>query len=122
MAATESADDALECNAIVRPVEAKYPIPESTSTPNRSAIFCDTAVNLPLPTKYDLIKIYGVTNAAEQNAIVQTVQDFRRQFRTKRILVEFYRAENWRKWSDPKTGNSGGSRGPEILIGRNWVN
>ena len=39
----------------------------------------------------------------------------------KRILVQFFDKENWRPWSDPSSGRSGGNRGPEHPIATQWI-
>ncbi len=66
--------------------------------------------------------IYGVLDKGEQDAIVVDLRTFHRASQTPRILVQFFEKENWRTWSDPKSGRSGGSRGPETPIFKAWVN
>lgn len=110
-----------ECNNIVAAVTPKYPIPLSASTPGSPGIFCDLGVHLPALTSYDTVFIYGVVGQHEQDEIAGTLNDFRRASHTRRILLQFFEKENWKMWSDPKTGSGGGARGPETPIRKVWI-
>lgn len=122
LAATTTANDLVGCRAIVDAIESRYPIPRSISDSNRKAIFCDSEADFPLPIKYNRVRVYGIADADERAAIVQTLQGLEQQFHTRRVLVEFYKAENWQTWFDPKTRNRGGYRGPETPVSSKWVN
>lgn len=121
LAATRSASDLFECEAIENAVKLPQTRPQAAPGINRVAIYCSEAVDLPFPIKYDQVSVYGVTDTASQDEIVRTLQQFRQQFHTRRIRAEFYKAENWQTWSDPKTGNRGRYRGPETLVKSVWV-
>jgi hypothetical protein len=121
LAATTSVSDLLECKAIASTVELPQAKPQSAPGMSRDAIYCSEAVDLPFPIKYDRVSVYGVTDTAGEDKIVRTLQDFRQQSHTRRIRVEFYKAENWQTWSDPKTGNKGRDREPETLVKSVWL-
>jgi len=38
------------------------------------------------------------------------------------VKVEFWEAEIWNTWSNPKTGTSGASRGKEIMLREVYLN
>ena len=112
--------DLAGCHALEEAVTAKHTIPMSVSSPGQPGIFCDRAVRLPLLTHYEKVYVYGVTEAAEQDAIVATVREFQSQHPA-RVLVQFIDKENWQTWSDPATGRNGGKRGPEATTRAVWV-
>jgi hypothetical protein len=109
-----------ECPSIVQAVEAKHQIPPSLSTPGRPGIFCDMGVHLPFLDTYVIVIVYGVTNRTEQDAIVATLENVRHDL-SRNILLRFIDKENWTTWSDSRTGNSGGHRGPELPTREVWL-
>jgi hypothetical protein len=121
MATTTDSEDLYECRAVVAAVTSKHSIPPSTSVPGSPAIFCDLGVHLPILRSYDGIFIYGVLGKDEQRSIVEDLQAFYRTSHPHKIFVQFFEKENWRTWSDPATGRSGGSRGPESPILKLWI-
>jgi hypothetical protein len=121
LAATTSADDLLECKAITRAAESHQGSLQSTSSSGRGAMYCDAGVDLPFLIKYDRVTVYGVTDTADEDRILLTLKSLRQQFRARRILVAFYKTENWQTRSDPKTGNKVGYRGPETIIRSVWL-
>src|SRR5271156_6680456 len=100
-----------QCHQLESAVEAKHSIPGSTSSPGRPAIFCDRAVKFPFLAPYEKVYVYGVLDAASQEAIVRTLQKFYRERNSEKVQVQFFEKENWKTWSDPATGRSGGRRG-----------
>ncbi len=118
---TTSADDLYECKAIVKAVEAKHEIPTSSSAPGEPGIFCSKGVRFPFLTSYDTLFVYGVTDKSAQDSIVKTLEDARRESHIRDVFVRFFDRENWKTWSDPDSGRSGGERGPETPIREAWI-
>ena len=110
-----------ECHNLESAVVAKHAIPLAISTPGQPGIFCDREVQLPLLTHYKKVYVYGVTQPNAQDAIVQTLEQFHRDQKSDRILVQFFDKENWVTWSDPATGRNGGRRGAETPLRTLWV-
>jgi hypothetical protein len=123
ISATASDSENLSgCQAVVSAVTSRHRIPPSVSEPGSPAVSCDLGVHFPLLRTYYTVFIYGVLDRGEQDGVVADLRTFHRASPTPRILVQFFEKENWRAWSDPKTGRSGGSRGPETPIFKAWVN
>jgi hypothetical protein len=116
MSTTTSGGDILECNAIAKFVESSQSFPQSISVPGRPAFFCDADVRGVLMRRFDHIRIYGVVDNTEQNSVIETLKRTHEHLKTRPILVDFYEKENWKTWSSPATGNSGGERGPETPV------
>jgi hypothetical protein len=120
-ATTTDSDDLYQCKAIVSSVTSSHSLPLSVSEPGHPAIFCDLGVHFPLLRSYYSVFIYGVLDKGQQDSIVADLQRFHRASRTQKILVRFFAKENWKTWSDPASGRSGGSRGPESALVRVWI-
>jgi len=110
------------CLAVVSGVTAKHRLPLSVSEPGSPAISCDLGVHFPFLRTYYSVRIYGVLDEHEQDAIADDLQSIHHTSNTQKILVEFFAKENWRTWSDPASGRSGGSRGPESPLVKTWIN
>ncbi len=110
-----------ECHQLESAVVEKHTIPSSISAPGQPAIFCDRAIQLPFLRHYEKVYVYGVLDGAAQDAIVLTLRDFHQAGSGGRIEVQFFEKENWQRWSDPKTGDSGGRRGPETPLRTQWI-
>ncbi len=95
--------------------------PLSVSQPNTPAAFCELGVHFPLLRTYFTVFIYGVFDRTQQDAIVASLRNAPRGPNAKKILVQFFEKENWRPWSDPASGRSGGNRGPETPIATHWI-
>jgi hypothetical protein len=108
--------DLDECKALADLVESSQPIPESISVPGHPALGCNVEIRGLLFRRFDHVRVYGVIDAGKQDSIFLTLQKARQQNKIKPVLLEFYDRENWRTWSNPATGNSGGDRGPETAI------
>jgi hypothetical protein len=122
ISATASDSENLSgCQAVVSSVTAKHRLPLSVSEPGSPAISCDLGVHFPFLRTYYSVRIYGVLDQREQDAIVGDLQTTHRTANTQKILVEFFAKENWRTWSDPASGRSGGSRGPESPLVKAWI-
>jgi hypothetical protein len=121
MATTTDSQNLDECNAVVSAVTSKHSVPLSVSEPGRPAIFCDLGVHFPLLRSYETVFIYGVLDKGQQDSIIADLRSFHRASPTRKILVQFFEKENWKTWSDPGSGRSGGSRGPESPIFKVWI-
>jgi hypothetical protein len=115
-AALTSGDDVLECKAIAGLVASAAVVPESVSTPGRPAIFCDAEARGFFLTRFDHVRIYGVTDKNQQDSILEALGHKQTQSKLRKITVDFYEKENWKTWSDPGTGRRGGERGLEAPI------
>jgi hypothetical protein len=123
ISATASDSENLSgCQPIVSAVTSKHRLPLSVSEPGSPAISCDLGVHFPLLRTYYSLFIYGVPDKGEQDAIVVDLRKFQSAAHGQKILVQFFEKENWKTWSDPKSGRSGGSRGPETPIFKTWIN
>ena len=121
-ATTVASEKSSECTDLVTAVTAKHAVPLSISEPGRPAVFCDLGVHFPLLRTYDSVFIYGVLDKSQQDSILVDLRSFHRTSHAQSILVQFFEKENWKTWSDPGSGRSGGSRGPETPILKVWVN
>jgi hypothetical protein len=121
MATTTDSQDVSECRGVVSAVTSRHSIPSSVSAPGQAAIFCDLGVHFPLLKSYDSVFIYGVLDKTPQQSIVADLRNFHHTSHTRNLLVRFFEQENWRTWSDPASGRSGGSRGPEAPILTVWI-
>jgi hypothetical protein len=110
------------CQPIVSAVTSRHRLPLSVSEPGSPAVSCDLGVHFPLLRTYYTVFIYGVLDKGEQDAIVVDLRTFQSAAHGQKILVQFFDKENWKTWSDPKFGRSGGSRGPETPIFKTWIN
>jgi len=119
-AITTASEDSDQCKALESAVIANREIPMSISQPGRPAAFCELGVHFPFLRTYFTVFIYGVLDRAQQDAIVSSLRSAPRP-NGKRLLVQFFEKENWRTWSDPNSGRSGGNRGPETPIATHWI-
>jgi len=122
ISATASDSENLSgCQAVVSAVTSKHRLPPSVSEPGSPAIFCELGVHFPLLRTYYSVYIYGVLDKREQDSVVGNLRTYHRASHIPKILVQFFEEENWKSWSDPKSGRSGGSRGPETPIAKAWI-
>src|SRR5258708_1449837 len=77
--------------------------------------------SFPLLKTYYSVYICGVLDKREQDSVVGNLRTYHRASHIPKILVQFFEKENWRAWSDPKSGRRGGSRGPETPIAKAWI-
>jgi hypothetical protein len=120
-AITTASENSDQCKALESAAITGHQIPTSISQPGKPAAFCELGVHFPLLRTYFTVFIYGVADRTEQNAIVTSLRSAPRGPSPKPILVQFFDKENWRPWSDPNTGRSGGNRGPEHPIATQWI-
>lgn len=110
-----------ECEGIATLVSSASPIPQSVSNPSRPAFFCEKGLQGVRLRSFDHVQIYGVTDLNQQDVLVAHLRLARQRLKTRMIIVDFYEKENWKPWSDPATGRSGGERGPETAIRRTVI-
>jgi hypothetical protein len=98
-------------------VTSSVTVPQSISVPSRQAVFFQTAMFGVFLRRYDIVLIYGVTERAAQDRVLQNLTEYRRKHRTKPMRVEFYEKENWTPIAYDQQGKGvGGQRGPENLL------
>jgi hypothetical protein len=119
-AITTASENSYQCKALETAAITGHQIPTSISQPGKPAAFCELGVHFPLLRTYFTVFIYGVLDRTQQDAIVNSLRGAPRG-NQKRILVQFFDKENWRPWSDPNSGRSGGNRGPEHPIATQWI-
>jgi hypothetical protein len=109
------ADRLGECPGLDQAASAPNVIPESKVTPGRPAVGCGVERRGIFLTYYNDIFVYGVTDAAEQQRVLDGIVEQFRQAHTHPVQVSFYEKENWsvRKLEN---GRTLGSRGPQKLI------
>ncbi len=113
----ESAEDAGECAFVADSLASQRSIPPSISVPGQPGVFCDMGIRLPFLTRFDHVRVYGVVDRPNQEAIIAELRRVRRQSKTRAILVQFFEKENWRVTLNPAPGIiESGSRGPERSI------
>jgi hypothetical protein len=120
-ATTADSENTGGCNAITGVVTSGHVIPPSASQPGVPAVYCDLGVHFPSLRNYYSVFIYGVLDKREQDSILVGIRNLPRIDHPHKIFVQFFEKENWRTWSDPATGRSGGSRGPESPILKLWI-
>ena len=120
-AITSASENSDQCKALESAVIAGHQIPTSVSQPGKPAAFCELGVHFPLLRTYFTVFIYGVLDRTQQDAILASLRAAPRAPNAKKILVQFFEKENWRPWSDPASGRSGGNRGPEPPIATQWI-
>jgi hypothetical protein len=119
-AITTASENSDQCKALESAAITGHQIPTSISQHGKPAAFCELGVHFPLLRTYFTVFIYGVLDRTQQDAIVSSLRSAPRP-NAKRILVQFFEKENWRPWSDPSSGRSGGNRGPEHPIATQWI-
>ena len=118
---TTDSENLSGCPAVVSAVTSRHFVPLSVSEPGNPAVFCDLGVHLPLLRSYYSVFIYGVLDKGQQDSILADLQTHYHSSHTQKILVQFFEKENWKTWSDPGSGRSGGSRGPESPLVKAWI-
>lgn len=109
------ADRLGECPGLDQAAASTNVIPESKSRPGLPAIGCGVERRGMFLTYYNSIGIYGVTEAATQQRVLDSLTGYYRRSHTHPLRVMFYEKENWTV-RQGKNGVTSGSRGPETLI------
>jgi len=120
-AITIASENSGHCKTLASAVTNGRQIPLSVSVPGKPAVFCELGVHFPFLRTYFTMFVYGVIDRSEQDAIISSLRGAPRGSNPRPILVKFFEKENWRTWSDPTSGRSGGNRGPETPIATQWI-
>ena len=80
-----TAQDADEAFGLAKALLKRHTFPESKSDPGKPAVYARPG------SSYSTILIYGVTDAAKQKDICETLAEIRRALKARKIAVEFYR-------------------------------
>jgi hypothetical protein len=120
-AITTASENSDGCRPLVSAAITGHEIPASISQPGKPAAFCELGVHFPLLRTYFTVFIYGILDRTQQDEIVVSLRSAPRGPNAKKIVVQFFDKENWRAWSDPASGRSGGNRGPETPIATHWI-
>jgi hypothetical protein len=109
------ADRSGECPGLDQAAANSNVIPESKITPGRPAVGCGGERRGIFLSYYNNLGVFGVTDAAAQQRVLDEVAEQLRQAHTHPVQVMFYESENWsvRKLEN---GRTFGSRGPRKLI------
>jgi hypothetical protein len=121
VATTTGANDISECKATVNSVVSAVHVPESISSPGHPSVFCDREISGLLLRPVEHIRVYGVVDPRDQDALLVAVESMRMKTSYRKVVVEFYEKENWKTWTDTVTGNRGGERGPETPVRRAFI-
>ncbi len=109
------ADRLGECPGLDRAATSSNVIPESKVTPGRPAVGCGVQRRGIFLSYYNDIAVFGVTDAAGQQRVLDEVAEQLRQGHTHPVQVAFYEKENW-SVGKLENGRTLGSRGPQKLI------
>jgi hypothetical protein len=109
------ADRLGECPGLEQAASSSNVIPESKSRPGHPAVGCAVERRGMFLSYYNDLGIYGVTDAAAQQLVLDGVAAHLRQAHTHPVQVRFYEKENWTVRKG-KNGVTVGLRGPETLI------
>jgi hypothetical protein len=105
------ADRLGECPGLDQAASNSNVIPDSVQRPGRPAVGCEVERRGMFLTYYNYIWVYGVTDAAGQQLVLDRVAEHFRQAHTHPVQVVFYEKENWsvRQLKNGATFGSGGS-------------
>ncbi len=109
------ADGIGQCDGLNQAAAATGVIPESVVFHSRPAVGCGNERYGMFLSFYNNMTVYGVTNPADQDRILQTLAEYSEQAHTLPIRLSFYEKENWTDHPG-KNGGGWGERGPEKLI------
>jgi len=109
------ADRLGECPGLDQAASSSHVIPMSNVRPGQAAVGCAVERRGIFLAFYNDMSVYGVTDTAAQEHVLETIAEHYHQAHTHPVRVMFYEQENW-SVRDGKNGVSFGSRGPEKLI------
>lgn len=103
------ADRLGECPGINQAASASNMIPESTFAPGHPAVGCEVERRGIFLSYYNYLSVWGVTDAAAQQSILEGVAEHFRIAHTHPVQVMFYDKENWsvRQLENGRTAISG---------------
>lgn len=109
------ADRLGECLGLDQAAASSNVIPESKVIPGHPAVGCGVERRGIFLSYYNSIGVFGVTDAAAQQRVLDEVAEQLRQAHTHPVRVMFYESENW-SVHQLENGRTFGSRGPRKLI------
>jgi len=109
------ADRLGECPGLDQAAASTNVIPESLSRPGNPAVGCGVERRGMFLSYYNVVGIYGVTEAAAQQRVLASLTDYYRRAHTHPVRVMLYEKENWTV-RQGRNGVTFGSGGPERLI------
>jgi hypothetical protein len=109
------ADRLGECPGLDQAAASSNVIPESKVIPGHPAVGCGVERRGIFLSYYNSVGVFGVTDAAGQQRVLDEVAEQRRQAHTHPVRVLFYESENWLVHK-LENGRTLGSRGPRKLI------
>jgi hypothetical protein len=109
------ADRLGECPGLDQAASNSNAIPPSKVSPDHAAVGCGVERRGILLSFYNDMSVYGVTDLAAQQRVLERVAEHYRQAHTHPVQVMFYEEENW-SVRQGKNGVTFGSRGSEKLI------
>jgi hypothetical protein len=104
-----------ECPGFVQAASSSNVIPESKREPGQRAAGCGTERRGIYLSYYNDIVVYGVTDEAAQQHVLDAVAEHFRQAHTHPVQVRFYEEENW-SVRHVKKGVTVGSGTPSKLV------
>lgn len=112
------ADRLGECPGLVRSIAASGVVTDkSPYPPGGLAIGCGNNRYGMLLSWYNDLSIYGVTDPASEERVLQALRDYRKKTYTRPLHIAFYQKENWSPLRVDANGKPwGGKRGPEDLL------
>jgi hypothetical protein len=109
------ADRLGECPGLDQAASSSHVIPMSKARPGYAAVGCGVERRGIFLVFYNDMSVYGVTDTAAQEQVLESIAEHYRQAHTHPVRVRFYEEENW-SVRQGKNGVTFGSRGPETLI------
>jgi hypothetical protein len=109
------ADRLGECPGLDQAAVSSNEIPESKVIPGHPAVGCGVERRGIFLSRYDNLAVFGVTDVAAQQRVLDGVAEQIRQAHTHPVQVMFYESENW-SVHKLDNGRTFGSRGPRKLI------
>jgi hypothetical protein len=109
------ADQIGECAGLNQAASSSNVIPDSKRRPGRPAVGCAVERRGIFLSIYNDVWVYGVTDMAAQQHVLDALAERSRQAHTHPVQVMFYQKENWLVRYE-KNGVTIGSGGPSKLI------
>jgi hypothetical protein len=109
------ADRLGECPGLDQAASSANVIPDSKVRPGHPAVGCGVERRGIFLSYYNDVSVYGVTDPAAQQSVLDRVAEHYWQAHTHPVQVVFFEKENW-SVQQGRNGATFGSRGPEKLI------
>ena len=109
------ADRLGECPGLAQAASSANVIPDSKVRPGHPAVACSVERRGLFLSYYNDMSVYGITDPAAQQSVLDRVAEHYRQAHTHPVQVVFFESENW-SVRQGRNGASLGSRSAEKLI------